>query len=197
MGPATRAAARKSLHRPRIPIPRRCRGPAYGGGLHGGAGARVRGREPSTDRRLLRMSGVCHDLLQERDAPAAVARRPLLRGQGAGTIPPQRTEAPLLGGSLARAARNRACATRGDAPRPHAAPAREVHISRIRGPHQAPAGGLGGGAYICTRSTLLWTPFSPVCRACAMAVQCRTLEQRRYPELLRIREEQYGKGGGR
>lgn len=30
-----------------------------------------------------------------------------------------------------------------------------------------------------------------------MAVQCRTLEQRRYPELLRIREEQYGKGGGR
>ncbi len=57
--------------------------------------------------------------------------------------------------------------------------------------------GSEAGLYICTRSTLLWTPFSPVCRACAMAVQCRTLEQRRYPELLRIREEQYGKGGGR
>lgn len=57
--------------------------------------------------------------------------------------------------------------------------------------------GSDAGLYICTLSTLLWTPFSPVCRTCAMAGPCRQLARRRYPELLRIREEEYAKGGER
>ncbi len=57
--------------------------------------------------------------------------------------------------------------------------------------------GTEAGLYVCSLSTLLWTPFSPVCRACAMAGACRRMTGSRYPELLRIREEEYAKGGVR
>jgi hypothetical protein len=53
----------------------------------------------------------------------------------------------------------------------------------------------GAGLYICSVSTLMWTPFSPVCVACADAGSCRDMTRRRYPELYRIREEAHNKGG--
>lgn len=47
------------------------------------------------------------------------------------------------------------------------------------------------GYYICGHSTLLWTPFSPACQKCDRTEACkkRTIEQ--YPELYRIRIEEY------
>jgi hypothetical protein len=49
------------------------------------------------------------------------------------------------------------------------------------------------GFYICTISTLLWTPFSPVCRKCNHAEKCREIACRKYPELYRIRMEEYNR----
>ena len=57
--------------------------------------------------------------------------------------------------------------------------------------------GSEAGLYICSVSTLMWTPFSPVCTACPKAEACRDMTSRRYPELYRIRVEEHGKGGGR
>lgn len=51
------------------------------------------------------------------------------------------------------------------------------------------------GLYICSVSTLMWTPFSSVCRECRVVEACRRMTQERYPELFRIREEAW-KGGG-
>lgn len=52
------------------------------------------------------------------------------------------------------------------------------------------------GYYICGASTLLWTPFSPACRACGLAGACRKRTEMLYGELYRIRIEQYsGKEG--
>lgn len=47
------------------------------------------------------------------------------------------------------------------------------------------------GYYICGASTLLWTPFSPSCRACTLADACRRRTQKLYGELYRIRIEEY------
>lgn len=47
------------------------------------------------------------------------------------------------------------------------------------------------GYYICGASTLLWTPFSPSCRACTRAAQCRKRTEMMYGELYRIRIEEY------
>ncbi len=55
--------------------------------------------------------------------------------------------------------------------------------------------GNEAGLYICSVSTLMWTPFSPVCTACANAEACREMTRRRYPELYRIRVEEHAKGG--
>ncbi len=55
--------------------------------------------------------------------------------------------------------------------------------------------GSEAGLYICSVSTLMWTPFSPVCAACPSAEACREMTRRRYPELYRIRVEEHGKGG--
>lgn len=52
------------------------------------------------------------------------------------------------------------------------------------------------GYYICGASTLLWTPFSPACRACTRAALCRKRTEMIYGELYRIRMEEYsGKEG--
>jgi hypothetical protein len=53
----------------------------------------------------------------------------------------------------------------------------------------------GAGLYVCSVSTLMWTPFSPVCASCSDAETCREMTRRRYPELYRIREEEFKKGG--
>lgn len=53
------------------------------------------------------------------------------------------------------------------------------------------------GYYICARSTLLWTPFSPACRRCLSAGACRERTSKIFPELYRIRVDEYQKGGGR
>lgn len=45
------------------------------------------------------------------------------------------------------------------------------------------------GLYVCSVSTLMWTPFSPVCRECMVECTCRELMQKHYPELFRIRVE--------
>lgn len=49
------------------------------------------------------------------------------------------------------------------------------------------------GYYICAVSTLLWTPFSPVCRDCLKANLCKERTRSRYPELYRIRLEEFRK----
>lgn len=47
------------------------------------------------------------------------------------------------------------------------------------------------GYYICGASTLLWTPFSPVCAACPKAAACEQRTRTVYPELYRIRVEEF------
>lgn len=49
--------------------------------------------------------------------------------------------------------------------------------------------GTEAGLYVCSLSTLLWTPLSPVCQECAMAEKCREMTRERYPELFRLRVE--------
>ena len=43
------------------------------------------------------------------------------------------------------------------------------------------------GFYICLVSTLLWTPFSPVCNKCHNQEKCREITKQKYPELYCIR----------
>jgi hypothetical protein len=50
------------------------------------------------------------------------------------------------------------------------------------------------GLYICSVSTLMWTPYSPVCTVCPGGEACREMTRRRYPELYRIRVEAHEKG---
>lgn len=47
------------------------------------------------------------------------------------------------------------------------------------------------GYYICGASTLLWTPFSPVCASCSKAAACEHRTRLIYPELYRIRVEEF------
>lgn len=47
------------------------------------------------------------------------------------------------------------------------------------------------GYYICGASTLLWTPFSPVCASCPKAAACQQRTRTLYPELYRIRVEEF------
>lgn len=54
------------------------------------------------------------------------------------------------------------------------------------------------GFAICGLSTLLWTPFSPVCKKCKRSEACRKRTEKCFPELYRIRLEAWQrKGGGR
>lgn len=47
------------------------------------------------------------------------------------------------------------------------------------------------GYYICGQSTLLWTPFSPTCQMCTKSETCKQRTQQAYPELYRIRTEEF------
>lgn len=47
------------------------------------------------------------------------------------------------------------------------------------------------GYYICAVSTLLWTPFSPVCCSYRLSADCQIRTRRLYPELYRIRIAEY------
>lgn len=49
------------------------------------------------------------------------------------------------------------------------------------------------GYYICAVSTLMWTPFSPACHDCSKENLCKERTQQRYPELYRIRCEEFKK----
>lgn len=57
--------------------------------------------------------------------------------------------------------------------------------------------GTEAGLYICSVSTLMWTPFSPVCHHCSKAHSCQQMTRSQYPELFRIREQEHRKGGQR
>ena len=47
------------------------------------------------------------------------------------------------------------------------------------------------GYYICGQSTLLWTPFSVSCQQCVKAEACKQRTRQAYPELYRIRTEEF------
>lgn len=47
------------------------------------------------------------------------------------------------------------------------------------------------GYAVCALSTLLWTPFSPACRACRSVNACRERTREVFPELYRIRCEEW------
>lgn len=49
--------------------------------------------------------------------------------------------------------------------------------------------GTEAGLCICSVSTLMWAPLSPVCSECEMAGACREMTRKRYPELYRLRVE--------
>lgn len=49
------------------------------------------------------------------------------------------------------------------------------------------------GMVICSTSTLMWSPFSPTCQRCVNAERCKEETEAKYPELYRIRLEEYGK----
>ena len=48
------------------------------------------------------------------------------------------------------------------------------------------------GFVICSTSTLMWSPFSPTCQICKQADMCKKETANKYPELYRIRLEEYG-----
>ena len=47
------------------------------------------------------------------------------------------------------------------------------------------------GYYICGVSTLLWTPFSSVCRSCVKSKACKVRTQKLYPEIYRLRVAEF------
>lgn len=49
------------------------------------------------------------------------------------------------------------------------------------------------GFVICSTSTLMWSPFSPACQMCTNVEKCKQETAIKYPELYRIRLEEYGK----
>lgn len=48
------------------------------------------------------------------------------------------------------------------------------------------------GLVICSTSTLMWSPFSATCQSCKNADECKQMTEKKYPELYRIRIEEYG-----
>jgi len=47
------------------------------------------------------------------------------------------------------------------------------------------------GFYLCLVATLLWSPFSPSCGGCKHGCRCQGVLKQKYPELYRIRLEEY------
>ena len=48
------------------------------------------------------------------------------------------------------------------------------------------------GFLICSTSTFMWSPFSPACQICTNVEKCKQETAIKYPELYRIRLEEYG-----
>lgn len=46
---------------------------------------------------------------------------------------------------------------------------------------------------ICLSSTTAWTPRSTVCSSCVNYQKCMELSKKKYPELVRLRQEEYGR----
>lgn len=51
------------------------------------------------------------------------------------------------------------------------------------------------GYFICALSTLMWTPFSPVCQRCLYAEKCKRRTLQGYPDLYRIRVLAFSENG--
>ena len=49
------------------------------------------------------------------------------------------------------------------------------------------------GFVLCSVSTLMWSPFSETCNACNNQTVCKGITKERYPELYRLRIEEYDK----
>ena len=45
------------------------------------------------------------------------------------------------------------------------------------------------GFVLCQSSTLGWSPLSEACKSCDYIADCKTLTQKKYPEIFRLREE--------
>jgi hypothetical protein len=45
------------------------------------------------------------------------------------------------------------------------------------------------GFVLCSSKTMGWSPGSKACQECNYVEKCKTVTGRRYPELLRLREE--------
>lgn len=54
-------------------------------------------------------------------------------------------------------------------------------------------GDLDMRLHICMASTTGWTPRSSVCSECANYSRCMKLSMKKYPELIRLRKEEYGR----
>lgn len=46
---------------------------------------------------------------------------------------------------------------------------------------------------VCKRSTMLWTPFSPICQECEAGEKCKVILLKTNPELYRLRIEEFEK----
>lgn len=69
------------------------------------------------------------------------------------------------------------------------------HHKFIRTPHEERtkkrALNTPSGYYLCSKSTLMWNPFSESCNSCIFAeTKCKQETQRRFPELYRLRIEE-------
>ena len=53
--------------------------------------------------------------------------------------------------------------------------------------------GTSLGFLRCSISTMMWSPFSEACTLCSMQEQCKAETDKKFPELYRIRMEEYGK----
>ena len=49
------------------------------------------------------------------------------------------------------------------------------------------------GLLLCQYATTGWSPFSPTCNRCENVEKCIPITEKKYPELVRIRKERYGK----
>lgn len=49
------------------------------------------------------------------------------------------------------------------------------------------------GLVLCGVSTLMWSPFSQTCGMCNNQSECKRITKEKYPELYRLRTEEYGK----
>lgn len=53
--------------------------------------------------------------------------------------------------------------------------------------------GTGAEIAVCSSSTLMWSPLSPICRNCKFQNECKDITEKKYPEIFRLRVEENGK----